>query len=584
MKLTRSRKLAMSGSALALLCSSASAFADPAATCHGNNAGLKLPPGFCATIFAHGIGHARHLIVAPDGTVYVNTWSGRYYHNDTPHPGGFIVALKDTNGQGKADKIERFGMTPDDGGHGGTGIFIYNGKVYAEESDRIDSYKLAKGDLAPKAARETVVTGMPLGGDHPMHPFIIDAKGDVFVDMGSATNSCQSRNRQPNVPGLQPCRELDTRGGTWTFDANKLDQRFSPEQRFATGLRNGEGFAFDSAGRLFATQHGRDQLWEDWPRFYKPGQGAELPAEELVQETKGADFGWPYCYYDGFQHKLVLAPEYGGDGGHKVGVCASKTPPVAAFPAHWAPNDLVIYKGAMFPAGYKDAAFLAFHGSWNRAPAPQGGYDVVVQPMKDGKPSGQWVTFADGFAGAVEEPGVAKHRPSGLAVGPDGALYVADDIAGTIYRITYSGARDAPLTAAPSAPTQTSAAANVLPPEGIHPNAGREAEGLPTPPGVAMADVVEGSRIFHGEEKHGTCTGCHGVDGQGGGQGPNLTDAKWLWSDGSLSGIEKTIANGVPHPKQYNEPMPPKGGADLDPGEIKAVAAYVWAIAHKGQQ
>ena len=95
----------------------------------------------------------------------------------------------------------------------------------------------------------------------------------------------------------------------------------------------------------------------------------------------------------------MLAPEYGGDGGKKVGDCDTLDRPVAAFPAHWAPNDLKIYKGSQFPKGYQGGAFIAFHGSWNRAPGPQGGYNVVFQPLADGKPSGDYIVFADGFAG-----------------------------------------------------------------------------------------------------------------------------------------------------------------------------------------
>jgi hypothetical protein len=107
-------------------------------------------------------------------------------------------------------------------------------------------------------------------------------------------------------------------------------QRKTP--RFATGLRNGESISFDASGRIFATQHGRDQLLEDWPQLYKPKQGQNLSAEELVQLERDADYGWPECYFDNDQQKLVLAPEYGGDGGKMVGVCAQKWPPVAFFP------------------------------------------------------------------------------------------------------------------------------------------------------------------------------------------------------------------------------------------------------------
>src|SRR5215475_8236726 len=79
--------------------------AQPAAACTGDNGGITLSPGFCATVFADKLGHARHLVVAPDGVVYVNTWSGRYFHNDTPPAGGFLIALQDTTGNGQADKV-----------------------------------------------------------------------------------------------------------------------------------------------------------------------------------------------------------------------------------------------------------------------------------------------------------------------------------------------------------------------------------------------------------------------------------------------------------------------------------------------
>jgi glucose/arabinose dehydrogenase len=198
------------------------------------------------------------------------------------------------------------------------------------------------------------------------------------------------------------------------------------------------GIAIGPDGQPYSTQHGRDQLAENWPKLYTSAEGQNLPAEELLALKRGADYGWPYCYFDGSKGELVLAPEYGGNG-TTVGECASKTAPIAWFPAHWAPDGLVFYTGTSFPAEYRGGAFIAFHGSWNRAPGPQGGYNVVFQPFANGKPSGQYRVFADGFAGPAKEPGRAEHRPAGVAVGPDGALYVTDDVAGRIWRITWAG-------------------------------------------------------------------------------------------------------------------------------------------------
>jgi glucose/arabinose dehydrogenase len=335
--------------------------------CQNDDSGLKLPPGFCASVFADGIGHARNMVVAPNETVYVNTWSGRYYANDTPHAGGFLVALQDTKGAGKADVIERFGATAQDGGHGGTGTALYKGNLYAELNDRIVRYDLAGGAVVPAGALQTIVSGLPLGSDHPMHPFLITTDGTMYVDVASATNACQEKNRQPKSSGLNPCIELETRGGIWRYDANKTGQSFSPAERYATGIRNAEGFALGENGQIFVTMHGRDQLHANWPEFYQPEQEAALPAEELLLLKKNGDYGWPECYYDSFVQKLVLAPEYGGNG-KKIGVCATKIAPVADFPAHWAPNAMVRYTGQQFPERYRHGIFVAFHGSWDRAP------------------------------------------------------------------------------------------------------------------------------------------------------------------------------------------------------------------------
>lgn len=537
-----------------------------------DTAGLALPPGFCATVFADKLGHARHLAVAADGTVYVNTWSGPYY-KDKPAPDqGFLIALRDKDGDGRADEVGRFGETPAQGGRGGTGIGLFEGALYAEINDRIVRYALKEGELTPSSAAQTVVSGLPVTGDHPMHPLAFGPDGGLYVDLGSATNACEEHNRMPGSPGREPCDELLTRGGIWRYDARGSDQLFSSAERYATGLRNAEGLAFDSAGRFYATQHGRDQLAENWPKLYSRERGRELPAEELVEVRQGGDYGWPRCYFDPKLGRLVLAPEYGGDG-EKAGLCAGKIPPIAAFPAHWAPNALAIYEGTNFPDAYKGGAFIAFHGSWNRAPAPQQGYAVVFQPLSDGEPSGGYVLFADGFAGEHKDPGRAAHRPSGLAVGPDGALYVSDDQGGRIWKITYSGRADVGLAPAATPAGEVASAAAAAP---------LDETLLPVHAGSTREEVLRGGKIFRGEIGDATCGGCHGPDGKGSPIGPDLTSGHWLWSDGGLQGITQTIANGVPQPKEHGGAMPPMGGVELKPEDLRAVASFVWSIGHAG--
>ena len=458
-----------SGSSLlaaTVLCAIAVAAHGESALCPTDDAGLTLPPGFCASIFADGIGHARHLVAAPNGVVYVNTRSGHNSGNVKPPAGGFLVALQDTTGSGKADVIQRFGDSHENGGAGGTGIGLYDGAIYAEVDDKIVRFALSNGAIVPQDRGEPVVTGLPLGGDHPMHPFAIDAAGLMYIDVASATNSCQLHNRTPRSPGADPCSELKTRGGIWRYDAKRTHQAFSPAERFATGLRNAEGFGIDTAGhRLFVTQHGRDQLHASWPELYKPEEEATLPAEELLRLTQGGDYGWPECYYDPAQGALVLAPEYGGDGGKRRGVCAHKLAPIAAFPAHWAPDGMVFYDQQQFPAHYRHGVFIAFHGSWDRAPYPQQGYNVTFQPLAGDSASGSCEVFADGFAGGQKSPDAALHRPTGVAVGPDGALYVSDDVRGRIYRIVYRGGPGAEdgaalYTPCPSASAPASAASD----------------------------------------------------------------------------------------------------------------------------
>ncbi len=391
------------------------------------SAGLLLPSGFKAVKFAEGLGEARHLAVTPEGDVYVKL-------SDLKNGKG-IFYLHDANGDGKADVQTGFGDFT------GTGIGIKNGYLYASSDTKVYRYKLdEKGRVADPDKPELIVSGLLDRHEHEAKPFTFDNKGNIYVTIGAYSNSCQVHDRAKGSPGMKPCPILDSAGGIWKFSADKTDQTYGNGERYATGLRNEMGIAWNSdVNELYVMQHGRDQLADLYPDLYTTKQSAELPAECMYLLKEGANAGWPYIYYDELQHKKILAPEYGGDGKKEAGEDAIN--PVMAFPGHMAPDGLLFYEGNMFPEKYKHGAFIAFHGSWNRAPEPQKGFFVAFVPFKDGKPSGDWEVFADDFAGGAQymSPDAAKHRPCGLAQGPDGALYVSDDKGGTIYKIIYTG-------------------------------------------------------------------------------------------------------------------------------------------------
>ncbi|MGI8619090.1 MAG: PQQ-dependent sugar dehydrogenase [Gemmatimonadaceae bacterium] len=394
------------------------------------NAGLTLPPGFCATVFADSIGAARHLVVASNGDVFVAMQRARPNSAVAGIAPG-IMGLRDTNRDGVADLRQRFGAA------GNTGIALHGDYLYVDVGTAIIRYPKPASALTPTGSPDTVVKGIPYMPGHSSRNFVIAGDGSMYVNVGSQTNACQVRDRQAASPGIDPCTELERRAGIWRFDANRLGQEFTPAARYATGIRNATGLAINPGdGALYAASHGRDNLSSNWPALFTEQQNAETPAEELLRVTSGDDFGWPYCYWDSQKGMRVLAPEYGGNG-TTVGLCASKKRNVSAMPAHWAPNALMFYHGSMFPARYRGGAFVAFHGSWNRAPLPQGGYNIVFLPFTNNTSNGVWEVFAAGFVPTNVQPNTAPHRPSGLAQGSDGALYVTDDVGGRVWRITY---------------------------------------------------------------------------------------------------------------------------------------------------
>lgn len=387
------------------------------------NAGLTLPSGFNAVMIADNLGGVRHIAVTPQNEIYARL---RGLKNGK----GTLLLHQDGD---KATVKMAFGN------FAGTGVGLKNGYLYASSDDEVFRFKLnANDEVIDPDHPERIVTGLISRGEHEPKAITLDNAGHLYVNIGAYSNSCQVKDRQKGSPGQKGCPILDSAAGIWQFSASKPDQHYSDGVRYATGLRNVVGLDWNKQdNQLFVMQHGRDQLHDLYPQYFDTKQSAELPAECMYALRKGDNAGWPYIYYDQIQHKKIMSPEYGGDGKKTGGENAIN--PVAAYPGHLAPDGLLFYTGNQFPAKYKNGAFIAFHGSWNRAPEPQAGYFVVFQPFVNGKPSGKWEVFADGFAGTAEDKakGQAMHRPCGLAQGPDGSLYVSDDSKGSIYKITY---------------------------------------------------------------------------------------------------------------------------------------------------
>lgn len=398
--------------------------------CNADNGGLTLPPGFCAIVVAKDVGLARHMAVRPNGDLYValnNSRSGDIR--------GAVLALRDTDGDGRADVRQRFGPT------GGNGILWHNGQLLFAPDDRVLRYSFTGNALLPNANPAVVVANLPADGDHTSKTLVVDGQGGLFVNIGSASNSCQVANRQLQSAGIDPCSELATRAGVWRFSVTGTGQAQSLANRFASELRNMVALAINPFnGDLYGAQNGRDQLFQNWPNLFTALDDALLPAEELFAIGRGKEYGWPYCYWDAQQQKKVLAPEYGGDG-DIVGRCANKERPIDDYPAHWAPLSMMFYTGSQFPAKYRNGLFIAWHGSrFDPTLQPAGpGYVVTFTPFAGRLPSGNFETFADGFAGGTPTPTGSAHRPVGLVQANDGSIYVSDDKGGWIWRIFFVG-------------------------------------------------------------------------------------------------------------------------------------------------
>jgi glucose/arabinose dehydrogenase len=396
--------------AAALLAVVASCNRSGPTTAEGCDASIKVPDGFCATIVTDDAGRGRHIAVRTNGDIFVARLASR-------RDSGGVSIVRD-------GEVATFGSAPVHGL-----ALASDSTLYVSTAHEILRYRFRGDSMGPRKGVDTIVAGLP-GGPVPSNSIVLAPDGDILVGIPSSAASCGAR---------RPCPDLATSAGVWRFDTGKRNQSLGDGTRIATGLRAPIAIAINPRDTLvYVVTHGPDSLHERFPQV-DPVVAATHPGDEMIRVSNfRADYGWPYCYYDVIAGTRVLSPEYGGDGKSTTG-CDRLTRPLMSFPAHWEPMAMVFSRGKQWPAKYRDGAFVAFHGSSHRAPLPEDGYAVAYVPFVKGVPTMDFEVFADGFAGAMKSPAGARSRPSGLAQGADGSLYVSDDKGGRIWRITYKG-------------------------------------------------------------------------------------------------------------------------------------------------
>lgn len=389
--------------------------------------GLTLPPGFHATVVAENLGNqTRHIVFRDANRLYIST---EQQEKDAPNLG--IIALH-LDAHHHVDSTEHFSSIDN-----GTAIAIYHGALYTASAHTLYRIPLSGTALVPTATPEPVVTDVP---GRPALAF--DDAGGLYLAVPGSGNICVPKDTPDNAQahGLTPCPDLAGAAGVWRFDASKLNQKFADGEHFATGIRDTIALAWSpDAKGLYIVLYGRDGTEKTWPNLVSAEDGEHI-ADEMFKVTQGTDMGWPYTYYDSVKHVRLMQPEYGGDGKTVVDDRKYATP-VVAFPAHVAPMDIAFYEARQFPARYRSGAFIAFHGAGGCNAADfDGGYDVMFVPMDKKGEAGSPEVFANGFAGPTHEDKCGKraaYRPVAVAVGPDGALYVAESQKGRIWRIAF---------------------------------------------------------------------------------------------------------------------------------------------------
>lgn len=535
-----------------------------------NNGGLLLPGGFDAVVVADSIGYARHLTVNVNGDIYV-----KLTHNDAMKGRGGTVALRDADHDGKADIIAYFGDYKDEGGLP-AGITVHNGYLYTSTVKYIMRNKLTPGELIPTSKTEIIFSDVDSNLFRHWHShkqMAFDNNGNMYVPFGAPDDGGQDIKTagpagMPGGKGVDPSPDLEKYGGIWRFSADKTGQTQKDGYKYATGIRSVLGLAWNQADNsLYAVMNGMDNFHTRYPKVYSSWQAAVLPSEPLLKVTEHSDFGWPYAYYDQIQGKNVMQPAYGGDG-KIVGRAAAFNTPVMGFPGHWAPMDLLFYQGDQFPERYKKGAFVAFHGSTDRSPYPQAGYIVCFVPFENGKQTGDWEVFADGFTvvDTVFNTRDAVYRPMGLAEGPDGSLYISESNKGKIWRVMYKGDKDkfgkADLAFMEGRKSRT----YIKMPDEIKDNLGKGGE-------------MEGLILYQSY-----CASCHQRDGRGdNSRYPPLAGSEWVTGDRQrlirilLQGLQGEIqVNG----RTYNGVMPAHG-AFLDDHAIASILTFIQGAYNK---
>lgn len=335
---------------------------------------IRVPKGFRIEVYAEGVSGVRFMALSPKGDLTVSR----------PRIGQVLV-FPDRDRNGRPDRMSVF-ATDLNRPHG---LAWRDGALYVAETGAVQRLLDDDGDLVADR-KQVLTTDLPAGGMHWTRTLGFGPDGAMYVSAGSDCNACV---------------EEDPRRAT----VMRFKSDGTGREIFARGLRNAVGFAWHPETReLWATDNGRDWL------------GNNLPPEELNRLQFGGHYGWPACYGD---RKVDSAH---GD----AAFCAKTLPPALEFPAHWAPLGIAFYTGKQFPAEYRNDAFVAMHGSWNRL--PPAGYRVVRVRFRDGQPVG-YEDFATGWLRGAQAWG----RPVDILTAPDGALFVTDDAGGRIYRITY---------------------------------------------------------------------------------------------------------------------------------------------------